>query len=71
MYGCMEGWKDGWIGSAGKQFTYNMLTGLILIPLLGALILAPMNESTPLQISRVKSIALVTTIVTFAVSMIL
>lgn len=48
-----------------------MLTGLILIPLLGALILAPMNESTPLQISRVKNIALLTTVVTFALSMIL
>ena len=48
-----------------------MLTGLILIPLLGALILAPMNESTPLQISRVKRIALLTTVVTFALSMIL
>lgn len=48
-----------------------MLTALILIPLLGALILAPMSESTPLQISRVKRVALLTTVVTFIVSMIM
>ena len=48
-----------------------MLTGLILIPLLGALTLAPMRESTPLQISRVKQIALLTTVATFILSMIM
>ena len=48
-----------------------MLTGLILIPLLGALTLAPMRESTPLQISRVKRIALLTTVATFILSMIM
>ena len=48
-----------------------MLTSLILTPLVGALILAPMNESTPLQISRVKQIALLTTIVTFILSMVM
>jgi len=48
-----------------------MLTGLILIPLLGALVLAPMNEATPLQISRVKRVALVFTIATFALSMVM
>jgi len=48
-----------------------MLTGLILIPLLGALILAPMNESTPSQISQVKQIALLTTVATFILSMVM
>jgi len=48
-----------------------MLTGLILIPLLGALTLAPMNESTPLQISQVKRIALLTTVITFILSMVM
>lgn len=48
-----------------------MLTALILIPLLGALTLAPMSESTPLQISRVKRVALLTTVVTFILSMIM
>lgn len=48
-----------------------MLTGLILIPILGALILAPMNESTPLQISRVKRVALLVTVVTFRLSMVM
>ena len=48
-----------------------MLTALLLIPLLGALTLAPMSESTPLQISRVKRVALLTTVVTFILSMIM
>lgn len=55
----------------GKSIHFIMLTGLILIPLLGALILAPMSESTPLQISRVKRVALLTTVVTFILSMIM
>ena len=49
----------------------NMLTALLLIPLLGALTLAPMTESTPQQISRIKRVALLTTVVTFALSMIM
>ena len=48
-----------------------MITALILIPLLGAFTLAPMSESTPLQISRVKRVALLTTVVTFILSMIM
>jgi NADH-ubiquinone oxidoreductase chain 4 len=48
-----------------------MLTRLILTPLLGALILTPMNESTPLQISRVKRVALLITVMTFILSMIM
>lgn len=48
-----------------------MLTSLILIPLIGALSLVPMSESTPQQISQVKRVALLTTVVTFALSMVL
>jgi NADH-ubiquinone oxidoreductase chain 4 len=48
-----------------------MLTGLLLIPLLGALMLAPMNETTSSEISRVKRVALLTTVVTFILSMIM
>jgi NADH-ubiquinone oxidoreductase chain 4 len=48
-----------------------MLTVLILIPLLGALILTPMNESSHSDISRIKRIALLTTVITFIVSMIM
>lgn len=48
-----------------------MLTALILIPLFGALILAPMSETTPQQISQVKRVALLTTVVTFILSMVM
>lgn len=48
-----------------------MLTGLILIPFLGAITLATMSETTPLQILRVKRIALLITVVTFILSMIM
>jgi NADH:ubiquinone oxidoreductase subunit 4 (subunit M) len=48
-----------------------MLTTLILIPLLGSLILAPMSETTHSDISRIKRVALLTTVVTFIVSMIM
>jgi NADH-ubiquinone oxidoreductase chain 4 len=48
-----------------------MLTAIILIPLFGALILLPMAESSPAQISRIKRVALLTTVVTFIVSMIM
>jgi hypothetical protein len=48
-----------------------MLTTLILIPLLGSLILVPMRETTTTDISRIKQVALLTTIVTFIISMIM
>lgn len=48
-----------------------MLTSLILIPLLGALLLAPMNENTSQDISRIKRLALLTTVITFVISMVL
>lgn len=48
-----------------------MLTSLILIPLIGALVLAPMNEKSVLEISRIKQVALITTLLTFAVSMVM
>ena len=55
----------------GKFIIIIMITALILIPLLGALILAPMSETTPLQISQVKRVALLTTVVTFILSMVM
>nr|QRH18090.1 NADH dehydrogenase subunit 4 [Sporobolomyces sp.] len=48
-----------------------MLTALILIPLFGALILARMSETTPQEISQVKRVALLTTVVTFILSMVM
>ncbi|SGY28118.1 BQ5605_C082g12986 [Microbotryum silenes-dioicae] len=48
-----------------------MLTSLILIPLLGAVILFPMNDSTAVEVSRVKRVALLATVITFILSMIL
>lgn len=48
-----------------------MLTSLILIPLLGSLILAPMAENTAKQVSQVKRVALLTTIITFILSMVM
>jgi NADH-ubiquinone oxidoreductase chain 4 len=38
---------------------------------MGALVLAPMSEDTPLQQSRVKRFALIVTLVTFAISMVM
>jgi len=43
----------------------------MLVPLMGALVLAPMSEDTPLQQSRVKRFALIVTLVTFAISMVM
>ena len=48
-----------------------MLTSLIFIPLLGALVLFSMSESTPLEVSRIKRVALLTTVITFVLSMIM
>lgn len=48
-----------------------MLTSLILIPLLGAIVLLPMSDSTVAQISRVKRVALLTSVITFILSMVL
>ena len=48
-----------------------MLTALLLIPIVGAIILAPMNETTPAQISSVKRVALMTTVIAFIVSMVM
>jgi len=56
----------------GGQLILNiMLTSLMLVPLMGALVLAPMSEDTPLQQSRVKRFALIVTLVTFAISMVM
>jgi len=48
-----------------------MLTGLIIIPLLGALSLAPMAENTVSQVSRIKKLTLLTTLATFILSMVM
>lgn len=48
-----------------------MLTSLIIIPLLGALVLLPMNDSTAVEVSRVKRVALLATVMTFILSMFL
>jgi NADH:ubiquinone oxidoreductase subunit 4 (subunit M) len=48
-----------------------MLTSIMLIPLLGALILCLLKEETLSDISRVKRVALLTTLVTFVLSMVL
>lgn len=48
-----------------------MLTSIMLIPLLGALILSLLKEETFSEISRVKRVALLTTLVTFVLSMVL
>lgn len=48
-----------------------MLTSIILVPFLGALILAPMNDKTTAQISQIKSIALLTSVLTFILSMVM
>jgi len=48
-----------------------MLTSLLLLPLFGALLLCTMSDSTPTEQSRVKSVALVTSLVTFVLSMVM
>lgn len=48
-----------------------MLPTLLLLPLVGALLLCTMSDSTPAEQSRVKSVALVTSLVTFVLSMIM
>jgi NADH-ubiquinone oxidoreductase chain 4 len=46
-----------------------MLTILILIPIIGALFILPMNESTPQSIQQMKKFALTTTIINFFISL--
>ena len=48
-----------------------MLHLLILLPLCGALLMCTMAENTVTEKSRVKSVALVTSLVTFILSMIM
>ena len=48
-----------------------MLHTLILFPTLGALILSTMSGTTPMEVSRVKKVALITSLLTFVLSMIL
>ena len=46
-----------------------MLTTLILIPIIGALFILPMNESCPQNVSQMKKIALSSTILNFFISL--
>lgn len=49
----------------------NMLPTLLLLPLVGALLLCTMSDTTPAEQSRVKNVALVTSLVTFVLSMVM
>ena len=46
-----------------------MLTTLILLPIIGALFILPMNESCPQNVSKMKKIALSSTILNFFISL--
>jgi NADH:ubiquinone oxidoreductase subunit 4 (subunit M) len=48
-----------------------MLLALLILPLIGALLLCTMGDTTPTEKSRVKNVALVTSLVTFVLSMIM
>jgi len=48
-----------------------MLTGLLLIPILGCLALLPINGDTAAGVERIKKVALTTSLITFVLSMIM
>jgi NADH-ubiquinone oxidoreductase chain 4 len=48
-----------------------MLTALLLIPILGSLVLLPLNEGTPSSDTRIKQIALAVSMINFIVSIVL
>ncbi len=48
-----------------------MLTTIFMLPILGALVLTTMRDATPADLSRIKKAALVTSLVTFVLSMIM
>jgi len=48
-----------------------MLPTLLLLPLFGALLLCTMSGTTPAEESRVKNVALITSLVTFLLSIIM
>lgn len=48
-----------------------MLTSQLLLPVLGAALVATMPEGTHTERTRVKRVALMTTVLTFAISMIM
>jgi NADH:ubiquinone oxidoreductase subunit 4 (subunit M) len=54
-----------------QQQQFIMLPALLLIPLFGALLLCTMSGTTPAEESRVKNVALVTSLVTFVLSMVM
>ena len=51
-----------------KHSFYIMLTTLFLLPILGAFVLSTMQDISLTDISRIKKTALITTILTFFVS---
>lgn len=48
-----------------------MLTALILTPLVGALLLTTMRENSTQAITRIKQMALLVTVLVFAIAMLL
>lgn len=48
-----------------------MLTGLLLIPILGCLALLPINGETPGGVERIKKVALTTSLITFVLSVVM
>lgn len=47
-----------------------MLTTLFILPILGALVVATMQDKTAVDLSRIKKATLFTTLVTFVLSMV-
>lgn len=54
-----------------SKLTINMLTSLLLLPLFGALLLCTLSDTTPAEQSRVKNVALVTSLATFILSIVM
>lgn len=48
-----------------------MLTALIIIPLLGSLVLLPMSQASETDVTRIKQVALTTSLITFILSIIM
>jgi hypothetical protein len=60
-----------YVSTHANQTTIIMLTALLILPLFGALLLCTMSGSTPTEESRVKNVALVTSLATFILSIIM
>ncbi len=55
----------------GKPFNINMLTSLLIIPVLGVIALSPMQDGSAADNSRMKKIALFVTLLNFVVSLVM